>query len=62
MSMRPFIYAGDLARDLGFRGMVPSFRRWCRERGLEARDPHKPFAFDPDDVREALSRAPTSPP
>lgn len=49
------VYAGDLARDLGYTGMVPAFWAWCRKWSLEPRT--GPFGFDPEDVRVALRRA-----
>ena len=53
-------YAGDVARDLGFDGIVPEFWEWCRERGLEPL-PDKPLGFDPEAVREAAAWPPSSP-
>ena len=52
------VYAGDLSADLGFGRKMPArFWRWCARHGLRARDSSKPFAFDPDDVDEALARS-----
>lgn len=48
-----FVYAGDLARDLGFDGMTPAFWDWCRKNRIESTE-KGPFAFDPDKVRDVV--------
>lgn len=48
-----FVYAGDLARDLGFEGMTPAFWAWCKAHGLEGTE-KGPFAFDPDMVSDVV--------
>lgn len=49
----PFVYAGDLARDLGFDGMTPAFWQWCKSQGIEG-EFGQPFRFDRDKVDDVL--------
>ena len=51
----PFVYAGDLAKDLGFGGMTPAFWNWCKAQGIEG-ESGQPFRFDRDKVDEVLWR------
>jgi hypothetical protein len=47
------VYAGNLADDLGFRGMTPEFWKWCERHDL--RPIHgKPFGFRLHDVQRAI--------
>lgn len=50
----PFVYAGDLARDLGFRGMSPAFWRWCHQNGIEG-EYGQPFRLDRQRIDDVLS-------
>ena len=51
-----FCTARDLARDLGYPGDTPAFRKWCQKVGL-APIPGKPYCFAVADVRRVLGRA-----
>lgn len=48
-----FVYAGDLARDLGFDSMSPAFWQWCKSHGLQGTEKGQ-FAFDPDKVADVV--------
>lgn len=47
------VYAGDLARDLGFPGMTPEFWHWCASHGIQGTT-EKPFAFDLQTVESVI--------
>lgn len=49
----PFVYAGDLAQDLGFGGMTPAFWSWCKANGIEG-ESGQPFRFDREKVDDVL--------
>ncbi|MCZ8079090.1 MAG: hypothetical protein O9289_06015 [Rhodobacteraceae bacterium] len=48
-----FVYAGDLARDLGFRGMSPAFWRFCERHNIEG-ESGQPFRFDREKVTDVV--------
>lgn len=50
-----FVYAGDLALDLGFDGMTPAFWDWVKRHGIEGTY-RGCFFFDLEQVKDAVQR------